>query len=66
MKKLQANVLTSGLRFATRIVHLSFVPVIPEGKFPPKAASIAAALLLYNSKHNDKYVEELTFVFKMS
>jgi hypothetical protein len=54
------------LRFATRIVHLSFVPVIPEGKFPPKAASIAAALLLYNSKHNDKYVEELTFVFKMS
>jgi hypothetical protein len=54
MEKLQANVLTSGLRFATRIVHLSFVPVIPGGKSPPKAASIAAALLIYNSKHIDK------------
>lgn len=39
--------LTSGLRFATRIVHLSFVPVIPGGKPPPKAAAIAAALAIY-------------------
>jgi hypothetical protein len=58
MEKLQANVLTSGLRFATRIVHLSFVPVIPGGKSPPKAASIAAALLIYNSKYIDKSENE--------
>jgi hypothetical protein len=46
MKNLEANELTSELKFATRIVHLSFVQVIPGGKSPAKAASIAAALLI--------------------
>lgn len=44
--------LTSGLRFETRSVHLSFVPVIPGGKPPPKAAAMAAALGIYSSKNN--------------
>jgi hypothetical protein len=38
------NKLTSGFKLETRIVHLSFVPLIPGGKPPPKAAAIAAAL----------------------
>lgn len=38
------EVLTSGLRLETRTVHLSFVPLIPGGKPPAKAAAIAAAL----------------------
>lgn len=50
----QGNVLTSGLRFATRTLHLSFVPVIPGGKPPPKAVAIAAAFAIYNSK--PKYI----------
>ena len=45
-KRGQGNVFTSGLRFATRTVHLSFVPVMPGGKPPPKAAAIAAALAI--------------------
>jgi len=47
-------------------LYTSFVPVIPGGKSPPKAASIAWALSIYNSKHVDKYVEGLTYVFKTS
>ena len=39
-QKYPGSVLTSGLRFATRTVHLSFVPVMP------KAAAIAAALAI--------------------
>lgn len=35
--------LTSGFRLDTRMVHLSFVPLIPGGKPPPKAAAMAAA-----------------------
>lgn len=38
--------LTSGFKFDTRTVHLSFVPLIPGGKPPPKAAAIAAALAI--------------------
>jgi hypothetical protein len=45
--------LTSGLRFETRSVDLSFVPVMPGGKPPPKAAAMAAALGIYNSKKNN-------------
>ena len=59
------KLLTSGLRFVTRIVQLSFVPVIPKGKSPPKAPSIAWALPIYNAKQIDKYVEGLTFAFKI-
>jgi len=44
------TVLTSGLRFDTRTVHLSFVPVIPGGRPPPKAAAMAAAFAIYNWK----------------
>lgn len=36
--------LTSVFRLDTKMVHLSFVPVIPGGRPPPKAAAIAAAL----------------------
>lgn len=35
--------ITSGFRLDTRTVHLSFVPLIPGGKPPPKAAAMAAA-----------------------
>lgn len=45
--------LTSGFRFETRTVHLSFVPLIPGGKPPPKAAAIAAALAIYIAKETN-------------
>lgn len=37
---------TSGFKLETRTVHLSFVPLIPGGKPPPKAAAIAAAFAI--------------------
>jgi len=38
----------------------------PRAKSPQKAALIACALLIYNSKHIDKYVEGLIVVFKIT
>lgn len=36
--------LTSASKLDTKIVHATFVPVIPGGKPPPNAAAIVAAL----------------------
>lgn len=42
----ESTMLTSGFKLVTRSVHRSFVPVTPWGKTPPKAAAIAATLLI--------------------
>jgi len=40
------TMLTSRLRFDTSTIHLSFVPLIPGGRPPPKAVAMATTFVI--------------------